>query len=61
MSMKIVYQQSHIDRVLQYYVDGLKLPKGEKLYDYEAVYDPHSGKVVFILTIEEALVKEEPK
>lgn len=49
--MEIKYQVHTVPDIMKFFVDGFKLPDGQKIWNYEWFYDPHKGKVVFRLEI----------
>lgn len=52
MGMAIDYLETDIDRVFAFYVKGYKMPPAKRLHRWEHVYDPHTGKVIFKLYVE---------
>lgn len=51
--MKIEYSECHIDRIMNFFAANFKLPKDQKLSNFEVTYDQRTGKVIFKLYIEE--------
>lgn len=50
---KRYYQEVDIKAVLKHYVDGFKLPDNAVVLDWDANYDPRTGRVWFKLLCEE--------
>ena len=53
MPIKIEYQDISIAQVIEFFVDGFKLKKNQKILKYEHFYDPHKGTVILKLFISE--------
>jgi hypothetical protein len=51
MPTEIKYEERPVGDVMDYYVRGFDLKKGEEIAKYEANYDPNTGKVIFKLYI----------
>lgn len=50
--MRIQYQAHAINDIFRYFVDGFQLKPGQKIENWETNYDPHTGKVIFMLYVE---------
>lgn len=51
--MKIEHSEHPIEAVFRYFVEGFPLEKeGKELKNWEANYDPRTGKVIFKLYLE---------
>ena len=47
------YSETTFDNVLDYFVKGYRLKKGETIWNHEAVCDPRTGKIIIKLMITE--------
>lgn len=50
--MRIEYIEHRIQMVFEHWAKSYKIAKGEELYNWEATYDPHTGKVIFKVYIQ---------
>lgn len=51
-NMRVYHQDIGMKDVLESYVKGFKPPDGATLAQWDANYDPHTGRVWFRLTVE---------
>lgn len=49
---RVYYQDVDMKTVLESYAKGFKPPDGATLLQWDANYDPHSGRVWYRLTVE---------
>lgn len=49
---RVYYQEVEMKTLLENYVRGFKPPNDGKLLQWDANYDPHTGRVWFRLTVE---------
>ena len=52
MPLEIKYHEVTIESIFKYFVDGYTPSPGTKIINYEANYDPRTGKVIFKLIVE---------
>lgn len=49
---KTILQEANLDKILQSYAEGYKLPDGAVLLSKDTIVDIHSRRVMFKLTVE---------
>lgn len=49
---RVYYQDVDMKKVMESYVKGFRPPDDGKLLQWDANYDPHTGRVWFKLTVE---------
>lgn len=49
---RVYYQDVDMKKVLESYVNGFRPPDDGQLLQWDANYDPHTGRVWFRLTVE---------
>lgn len=51
--MRLEHDIVDMDKIIAYWIKDYQLKEGESLHNHEFYYDPHKGKVVFRLFVNE--------
>lgn len=58
-AIKRYYQEVDIRAIFKHYVEGFKMPGDSVVVQWDANYDPHTGKVWFKMSVEEPAPKKD--
>jgi hypothetical protein len=59
--LRIQHQEHDIENVIEFFVKGFKTKAGERITNWDWLYDPHKGRVAFKLYVETREAGSVPK